>query len=179
MRRSGAGCTVRAQPSADAALLNKFARRCPATARWRASTSPHLRVAGDRLQVTATSGRPVHRTDLLVEAPNGSASANLKVEMQDGGFRRRPRPADLSHDAAHLILDRRTHADPHRRPARQSAPAPTKFVAQARRSSPNSPRYRACSSPFSALPSLAVSIFKFFMPRVLLPVLILKLTGVL
>ena len=168
-----------AQPSADAALLNKFRSMVPGDGRAVGLDIAALKIAGDQLQVTATSaGNTFTAPDLLVEAPIGLSFGKPRVELQDGQSRA-VLTLPIYHDAgapdpniAELTL---TLLDAQRGLERRIVPS--QFVAAVPVSTPP-------QAPIS--PSLIVilgiavlgGLILNFMPCVL-PVLVLKLTGVL
>lgn len=168
-----------AQPSADAALLNKFRSMVPGDGRAVGLDLAALKIAGDELQVTATSaGVPFAAPDLLVEASNGLSFGKPKVDLQDGGARAvltlpiyhetgapDPNTADLTLTLIDALRGLERHV------------VPSQFAATA---STAAPLQAPASRSFLAILGIAVlgGLILNFMPCVL-PVLILKLTGVL
>ncbi len=168
-----------AKPSADAALFNEFNSMVPGDGRRVGLDIADLKIVGDQLQVAAISaGDPFTAPDLLVEAPAGISFGKPEVSFEEKQFRavltlpifrdaESPDP-----DTSELTL---TLLDGKRGLERRVTPNKFAAVGAAALSQP-----LPVSRSLLAILGIALlgGFILNFMPCVL-PVLVLKLTGVL
>ena len=168
-----------AKPSADAALFNEFGSMVPGDGRGVGLDIAAVKIVGDRLQVAATSaGGPFTAPDLLIEAPAGLGFGKPEVAFEEDRSRVRltlPIFRDAGSpdpNASELTL---TLLDGKRGMERRVTPG--KFIALAASASSQP---RPASHSLIAILGIALlgGLILNFMPCVL-PVLVLKLTGVL